>query len=161
MNTPRKTLLIVIGLLTALESTALAQEIIPVFAGNLCNPTTNADAGRITYNQYGAANASTTATANVTCGSVIPKAGAFSLHQVVAAVYDRNGFQNVCCTFLALDGWGTAVASASRCSSGNQRVDSAQDHALRRARGTQVSERTQGHVAPLLQRVQPDGLCSA
>src|SRR5688500_12505053 len=80
-----------------LSSTAFGAN--TIVNGSLCNPHTPADSDRITRDQFGARNESTTATAKVQCA--VPKDVSEVVDNVFVRVYDRHTTENVCCTFAA------------------------------------------------------------
>lgn len=101
-----------LALLFGLGSSAWAGDL--VYHGSLCNA---AAADQVNYNQYGAHNSSSSASAFVNCGTAPSILS--TIRTVSVIVYDRDPDSNVTCTVVLADIFGTALWSGTGFSSGS------------------------------------------
>src|SRR5262245_23693907 len=90
-------------LFLAIASLALAED--HFCHGALCHAADSSSHDRLFYKQFGAANASTTSSATVVCGTTFSGGDNNEVTDIAAEAFDRNPNpnQNVCCTFRLLD----------------------------------------------------------
>lgn len=95
---------------------ALGQEL-RSYSGAFCRAVSPADAGKVSYTQWGVQNDSGSA-ANVQCGITMQHQQV--IDRIGVTVYDRDPNSNICCTFMLQNSDGVPVWTAgNRCSSGN------------------------------------------
>jgi len=84
----------------------------------ICNPSSSADANRITYTVNGVQNNDGSNTANVDCPLTLNTSTFVT--SVGMTVFDRHNVDNVCCTVELQDLAGGVIFTATPCTSGFQ-----------------------------------------
>jgi len=107
--------------LTLTSPAAIAQVRNHFFHGSVCQPT-NASRDRVEYDQWGAANISSSQTASIRCQLPLDTDTRFvpeKVTSIIVTVFDRNGSSDVSCVAKAVNSSGGVVWSQSLPSAGS------------------------------------------